>query len=104
MSGLALSNHHSQVAFDVEQTLTAASHLGSFDLSSPVHLRCVADSPIGNKLLESHSYRGNSANNVHHHGGDWARTLLVFERISRCVKSKVMDPLRHEFGINKTRF
>ena len=79
--------------------MLSGPHLSSFDLSSPVHLRCVADSPIGNKLLESHSYRGNSANNVHHHGGDWARILLVFERISRCVESKVMDPLRHEFRI-----
>jgi hypothetical protein len=81
---------------------SAAPDRSSFDLDTPGQLRCVADSPIGNKLLRSHSYQRNSANNVHHHGGAGPRTLLVIER--GCLRLKMMDPLRHEFRNSKNRF
>jgi hypothetical protein len=55
----ALSNHRSQFAFDVEQILSGPLPKFIRPEFSRASTVC-ADSPIGNKLLESHSYRGNA--------------------------------------------
>ena len=51
-----------------------------------MHLRCVAESLIWNKLLVSNRHRVNHLNNVYHHSGAEARGLLVIDRISRCTQ------------------